>query len=600
MVYKFCLEMIQKETFPRSFKDTTLHMIFKGGKGKRHNLSDNRFVHCKPWWPRLIEGLTVEEGLKQPLIEGSSVYQIGGQPGHRAEEHVFVLKSLIARQRAQGKALIIQPSDIRKYFDKEMIEDVFLTSLKRGANPKSIRIWYKLNEGTRIQVKTGVGTSQYTEVGAIVGQGTIGGALGSQAVLDNGVSEYFPPGSGDEVNYGTIAMAPLLFQDDIIHSTGGISAARKATVRIDKVVKKLNLKLHEDKTSCILLGSKKQQDSMKRELQVEPLFCGQIKVKVEDKIKWLGQILSSSGLAGSVAETVASREGKIRGACLEIAQVVNDWRSRAVGGLETALFLWESVCIPSLLHGSGTWTEISTETENRLNKIQFWYLRLVLQVGPGSPKASLLWDTKTLNCKFRVWEEKIRMILFIRGQGEETLSRKIYEEQKFQKWPGLVEETAKICYILGIEDVNLTKSDQNIYMKLVVEALHRKNEETLRGLATGKCERISGEIYEKKDYILYKNISLARQHYRTRFGMHAFAGNYSQDRRYARSNWLCLCQKSREEESHLKSGECTVYGDLTNKYSDLTSDENLADLFREVLARRDQLTKQANMPVGGQ
>ena len=50
----------------------------------------------------------------------------------------------------------------------------------------------------------------------------------------------------------------------------------------------------------------------------------------------------------------------------------------------------------------------------------------------------------------------------------------------------------------------------------------------------------------------------------------------------------------------MKSGECTVYGDLTQKYSDLTSDDNLADLFREVLARRDQLTKQANIPVGGE
>jgi hypothetical protein len=85
VVFQFCLEMIEKETFPASFKDTTLHMIFKGGKGRRHNLSDNRFIHSKLWWPRLAEGLVVEEGLKQPLIEGSSVYQIGGQPGHRSE-----------------------------------------------------------------------------------------------------------------------------------------------------------------------------------------------------------------------------------------------------------------------------------------------------------------------------------------------------------------------------------------------------------------------------------------------------------------------------------------------------------------------------------
>ena len=80
------------------------------------------------------------------------MYQIGGQPGHCSEEHVFVLKSIIARQRAQGKQIIIQPSDIQKYFDKEMIEDFVLTSLKRGAAPKLVRLWNKLNKSTRIRV----------------------------------------------------------------------------------------------------------------------------------------------------------------------------------------------------------------------------------------------------------------------------------------------------------------------------------------------------------------------------------------------------------------------------------------------------------------
>ena len=192
------------------------------------------------------------------------------------------------------------------------------------------------------------------------------------------------------------------------------------------------------------------------------------------------------------------------------------------------------------------------------------------------------------------------MILFIRGQGTDTLSRNIYEQQKLNKWPGLAEETSKICQVLNIEDVNLTKRDPHKYMNIVLEALHKKNEECLRRLATGKCERISGEIYQKKDYILYKNIFSARQHYRTRFGMNDFAGNYSNNRKYAKSNWLCLCQNSREEESHLMSGECTVYGDLVNKYSDLTCDENLADLFRDVLARRELLTKQSNNPDGGE
>ena len=49
--------------------------------------------------------------------------------------------------------------------------------------------------------------------------------------------------------------------------------------------------------------------------------------------------LSSRGLGDSVAETVASREGKIRGTGLEIAHIVSDLRSKVCGGMVTALFL---------------------------------------------------------------------------------------------------------------------------------------------------------------------------------------------------------------------------------------------------------------------
>ena len=82
-VFRFCQLMFEKEVFPETFNNTTLHMIFKGGKGRREKLTDNRFIHSKNWFPRLAEALCVEEGMKWPLIDQSSMYQIGGQPGHR-------------------------------------------------------------------------------------------------------------------------------------------------------------------------------------------------------------------------------------------------------------------------------------------------------------------------------------------------------------------------------------------------------------------------------------------------------------------------------------------------------------------------------------
>ena len=49
------------------FQYTTLHMIFKGGKGRKEILSDSRFIPCKDFWARTAEGLIVEDGLKGPL-----------------------------------------------------------------------------------------------------------------------------------------------------------------------------------------------------------------------------------------------------------------------------------------------------------------------------------------------------------------------------------------------------------------------------------------------------------------------------------------------------------------------------------------------------
>ena len=39
-------------------------------------------------------------------------------------------------------------------------------------------------------------------------------------------------------------------------------------------------------------------------------------------------------LAESVAKTVAAKEGKIKAACIEVANIVNDWRTEIVGGLD--------------------------------------------------------------------------------------------------------------------------------------------------------------------------------------------------------------------------------------------------------------------------
>ena len=115
--------------------------------------------------------------------------------------------------------------------------------------------------------------------------------------------------------------------------------------------------------------------------------------------------------------------------------------------------------------------------------------------------------------------------------------------------------------------------------------------ETLKvmGDKSEKCLRIMQDQYGIKEYLVKQNIHKARQLFRTRTRMQNFAGNYSHDRRFAGTGWLCRCGLEREQVSHLTSGTCPTYRDIFLKYEDLTGDEDLARFFGEVLARRDSL-----------
>ena len=107
----------------------------------------------------------------------------------------------------------------------------------------------KLNKFTRIRVKTGWGTSEFSEVGAVLGQGTLGGTLISQAVLDEGVMDQFPPGGELQMNYGTVPLAPLMFQDDLADSSENWAKASETNKRVYFIVKQHCLDLNRKTNS---------------------------------------------------------------------------------------------------------------------------------------------------------------------------------------------------------------------------------------------------------------------------------------------------------------------------------------------------------------
>ena len=137
--------------------------------------------------------------MKRCILQSSSKYQVGGQPGHGPEEHIFTIKMVWNLLEEMGLGMIITLVDIVAFFDREDIHDVMHTLHKIGFNQS--RVLFKLIEGTEISVKTASGMSENVSVGDCIGQGTAGAALVSQANLVQGLMKYFGE-SKDELQYG--------------------------------------------------------------------------------------------------------------------------------------------------------------------------------------------------------------------------------------------------------------------------------------------------------------------------------------------------------------------------------------------------------------
>ena len=120
-MFKFMERIHSDENLPNSWENTVLIQIFKG-KGARELLENNRFIHSKFWKPKLYEAMVVAKS-KPFISKNTSIYQIGGVAGHRPQEHIFVMKSVISLYDLLGKALILSFFDITKYFDRENLRD---------------------------------------------------------------------------------------------------------------------------------------------------------------------------------------------------------------------------------------------------------------------------------------------------------------------------------------------------------------------------------------------------------------------------------------------------------------------------------------------
>ena len=83
-----------------------------------------------------VDALIVAK-MKTQIIDSSSIYQVGGLPGHSIHEHLLTLKTVMASKEQEKKGFLFLVIDFVSFFDREDIFDCLETLDKINVNKKS-------------------------------------------------------------------------------------------------------------------------------------------------------------------------------------------------------------------------------------------------------------------------------------------------------------------------------------------------------------------------------------------------------------------------------------------------------------------------------
>ena len=413
---------------------------------------------------------------KEILTSNMSKFQIGAKPGHRAQEHLFVLKSVILSNLNLNNPVFLAMWDVSKFFDRESLRDCMNEVYRNNVKGKLYRLIYNMNKATKITVQTPVGLTEEQNTGESVGQGTLEGAIISAVNLDNGVQDYFGD-SSDEMSYFGLRLGPLLFQDDVARLAADTHSVQSANIRMESLAESKVLDFNLQKSCFMVFGDVKCKERVENDLRREPITLCDNPMNRVCEAKYLGDWLSSLGLDESVALTIRKRKWQVLVSIRDIRNIVDDARANMCGGLQSGLEIWELAIIPMLMYNAESWLGISLNTISEIENLQKQFLRVLLGAATGTPIPALYWETGTLLIKNRIMMKKLMFLHHLETLPKDSLAYEVFQVQKSLNLPGLLSECSEVLCRLNVTSMESYSKEQ--WRRLVKEEMYQMNKEDL-------------------------------------------------------------------------------------------------------------------------
>ena len=353
-------EIMEVRIIPKEWRDVKIKSIYKK-KGKKQQLANQRGLFITSIIAKVLEKIIYNRNIG--IIDSNlSPYQSGGRKEHSTIDNLFIFQAAIDYYRYIEQDLYLIVIDAEKCFDKLWLDDCCNELYQKGMNAAELQIIRMMNQNSEVVIETPYGLTRPFHLEAAVKQGRIFGPLFCSVTTDkvnliNGTS-YTMIGAEREIEN-------LIFVDDII-GIGSKEKLRSVEKSLQAMEEEKKFTFHNKKSNIMIMKFQKKKAEKvvgKDELNIK-VKKGRIEQVKE--FKYLGESFNEKG---DNKTKIQKRLSKIP----YMIQTIKRYGStEKVGNLsmQVRLKILETVVMPTILYGTGIFTNISKEEYHEIEKLQ--------------------------------------------------------------------------------------------------------------------------------------------------------------------------------------------------------------------------------------
>ena len=469
LIYHLVRTIYESEEVPEEFLETVLISLFKG-KGDPRRPTSYRFLHIRSDLSRILENCLYLK-MERTFDERTGETQLGGMKQSSTIEHLSMLTSLVNSLEKEKKGAIITAADVKKCFDMVFLSDLLFFLIKEGCDLKTIKIFQILTGQNKLQVQ---GTNKWFQIANGCGQGGVTAArltsAGTAEVFERKVKTHPSP-----MFFRGESLAVDEFVDDCKLTDSDSRGAKVSGNILSAALDELSLEAHPDKTVQIVVGHPKYIETMKKQLEDNPTYVQGFKVNVVESEKYLGMMVTSSGVKGMIDRNIEEKRKKSLPIAQSLRKLIRDPTLMRVGGLKSACVMIQAKLVPTLLYGCQAWLNMDKGQVEKMEKIFRKSILKTLSLPKSTNYESVLNEIN--NIHMAQWIDLMKLSFYnnlFHEKGCGRFYRVIREELLQEERGGVVEEMEKLADKYSLPNVLLHKVRHEDISKAVKEYSKRR------------------------------------------------------------------------------------------------------------------------------